>query len=118
MRRRFSAVLTALALVGASQAWAVRTSLWTQDTVDDFLTGDVTGVTVTSDGQVQLGAAWDSVVTGLPEVAQIWCLARDSKGRVYFGTGDNGGIYRWTRGEGARLVWRTGASEITSIERS
>jgi len=115
MRRRFSAVLTALALVGASQAWAVRTSLWTQDTVDDFLTGDVTGVTVTSDGQVQLGAAWDSVVTGLPEVAQIWCLARDSKGQIYFGTGDDGRIYRWSHGRPAQLVWNTGSSEIMSM---
>ncbi|HEY3155904.1 MAG TPA: hypothetical protein VGK76_04630 [Candidatus Eisenbacteria bacterium] len=115
MRRRFSAVLAALALVGASQAWAVRTSLWTQDTVDDFLTGDVTGVTVTSEGQVQLGAAWDSVVTNLPEVAQIWCLARDSKGQIYFGTGDDGRIYRWSRGRSAQLVWNTGSSEIMSM---
>src|SRR5439155_7191465 len=87
MRRRFSVVLTALALFGASHAWAVRTSLWTQDTVDDFLSGDVAGVTVTSEGQVELGAAWDSVVSNLPDVAQIWCLARDSKGQIYFGTG-------------------------------
>ena len=115
MRRRFSTVLTALALVGASQAWAVRTSLWTQDTVDDFLTGDVTGVTVTSEGQVQLGAAWDSVVTNLSEVAQIWCLARDSKGQIYFGTGDDGRIYRWSHGRPAQLVWNTGSSEIMSM---
>ena len=115
MRWRFSAVLAALALVGASQAWAVRTSLWTQDTVDDFLAGDVTGVTVTSDGQVQLGAAWDSVVTSLPEVAQIWCLARDSKGQIYFGTGDDGRIYRWVHGRPAQLVWNTGSSEIMSM---
>ncbi len=102
-------------LLSASQAWAVKTSLWTQDGADDFLTGDVTGVTVTSDGQVMLGAAWDSVVTGLPSVSQIWCLARDSKGRIYFGTGDEGRIYRWSRGSKAQLVWDTGASEIVSM---
>src|SRR5262249_45516335 len=82
---------------------------------DDFLTGDVTGVTVTSDGQVLLGASWDSVVTALPDVAQIWCLAQDSKGRVYLGTGDDGRIYRWTRGSKPQLVWETGASEIVSM---
>jgi two component regulator with propeller domain len=115
MKRRYATALAAMILFAAGEASAVKTSLWTQDSVDDFLTGDVTGVTVTSEGQVLLGAAFDSVVTGLPDVAQIWCLARDSKGRVYFGTGDNGRIYRWTRGGKAQLVWNTGASEIMSM---
>jgi len=115
MKRRHAAAIAALMLLSASPAWAVKTTLWTQDGADDFLTGDVTGVTVTSDGQVMLGAAWDSVVTGLPDVAQIWCLARDSRGRVYFGTGDQGRIYRWSQGSKAQLVWDTGASEIVSL---
>jgi hypothetical protein len=115
MKRRLALAIAAVMLLSASQALAVKTSLWTQDGADDFLTGDVTGVTVTSDGQVLLGAAWDSVVTGLPDVAQIWCLARDSKGRVYFGTGDQGRIYSWSRGSKAQLVWDTGASEIVSL---
>lgn len=113
--RRFGAALAAWALLMSSTAWAVKTTLWTQDDVDDLLTGDVAGVTVTSEGVIQLGASWDSVVTGLPDVAQIWCLARDSKGQVYFGTGDNGRLYRWTRGRPAQLVWETGAAEIMSI---
>jgi len=54
-------------------------------------------------------------VTGLPEVAQIWCLARDSKGQIYFGTGDDGRIYRWSHGRPAQLVWNTGSSEIMSM---
>ena len=115
MKRHHAAAIAALMLLSASPALAVKTSLWTQDGADDFLTGDVTGVTVTSDGQVLLGAAWDSVATGLPDVAQIWCLAHDSKGRVYFGTGDQGRIYRWSRGSKAQLVWDTGASEIVSL---
>src|SRR5258706_13620125 len=115
MKRRCAVAIAALMLLSASQALAVKTSLWTQDGAEDFLTGDVTGVTVTSDGQVLLGAAWDSVVTGLPDVAQIWCLARDSKGRGYFGTGDQGRIYRWSQGSKAQLVWDTGASGVVSV---
>jgi hypothetical protein len=115
MKRRHAAALAAMILFAAGQAFAVKTSLWTQDGVEDFLTGDVTGVTVTSEGQVLLGAAFDSVVTSLPDVAQIWCLARDSKGRVYFGTGDNGRIYRWARGAKPQLIWNTGTSEIMSM---
>ncbi|HZI89635.1 MAG TPA: two-component regulator propeller domain-containing protein, partial [Candidatus Polarisedimenticolia bacterium] len=113
--RTLAAALLAWMLLSAPQAMAVKTSLWTQDGADDFLTGDVTGVTVTSDGQVLLGASWDSVVTGLPDVSQIWCLARDSKGHVWFGTGDQGRIYRWAPGSKPQMVWETGASEIMSI---
>ncbi|HXF59332.1 MAG TPA: Ig-like domain-containing protein [Candidatus Saccharimonadales bacterium] len=115
LKQRFAAILACSLLLCASQAMAVKTSLWTQDGADDFLTGDVTGVTVTSDGQVLLGASWDSVVTGLPDVSQIWCLARDSKGRTYFGTGDQGRIYRWSPGSKPQLVWETGSSEIMSL---
>jgi len=81
----------------------------------EFLYGDVNGVTVTSDAQLVLGATLDSVVTRLSGVDQIWCLARDPKGQIYFGTGDNGRIYRYTKERGAQLLWETGASEITSI---
>jgi hypothetical protein len=100
----------------ASQALAVKTSFWKVDDVRGFLDGEhVNGVTVESDGYLTLGMSWDSVATRLEGVSYIWCVARDSKGRVYFGTGDNGRIYRWTRDRGAALVWETGAAEITSM---
>lgn len=111
--------LVAAALISpwfAPSAHAVNTSFWRLDSAGDFLTGEqVVGVAIDSDGFLTLGPGWDSVATHLPDVAYIWSLARDSKGRVYFGTGDNGGIYRWTRGEGAKLLWKTGASEITAM---
>jgi hypothetical protein len=86
------------------------------DSAGEFLQGEqVVGVAIESDGFLTLGPSWDSVATRLPDVAYIWCVVRDSKGRVYFGTGDNGGVYRWTRGEGARLLWKPGATEITAM---
>ena len=105
------------ALVGhASPAAAVKTSFWRTDDMQGFLQGEhVTGVNLESDGYLTLGSAWDSVVTRLEGVSYIWSVARDSKGRVYFGTGDNGRIYRWTREKGATLLWETGAGEITSL---
>ena len=100
----------------ASDAGAVQTSFWKIDNVDAFLEGEhVAGVAIESDGTVTLGPAWDSVATRLEGVSYVWCAARDSKGRVYFGTGDNGRIYRWTREGGAKLLWETGASEITCM---
>lgn len=114
--RWFAAALLAALSTYAPNAYAVNTSFWRLDSAGDFLQGEqVVGVAIDSDGFLTLGPAWDSVATHLPDVAYIWSVARDSKGRVYFGTGDNGGIYRWTRGEGAKLVWKTGSSEITSL---
>ena len=97
-------------------AAAVKTSFWKITDIQGFLEGEnVAGVSIESDGSLALGPAWDSVVTRLDGVSYIWCAARDSKGRVYFGTGDNGRIYRWTRGQGAALLWETGAAEITCM---
>ena len=117
IRRWLVPVLTgAVLLAHAPGAFAVKTSFWKVDDVRGFLDGEnVNGVTLESDGYLTLGMAWDSVATRLEGVSYIWCVARDSKGRVYFGTGDNGRIYRWTRDGGAKVLWETGASEITSI---
>src|SRR6266850_2148540 len=111
-----AAALLAALVSFAAPAFAVTTSFWRMDSAGEFLQGEqVLGVAIESDAYLTLGPAWDSVASRLPDVAYIWSLARDSKGRVYFGSGDNGGIYRWTRGEGAKLLWKTGATEITSI---
>ncbi|HEX7077562.1 MAG TPA: WD40 repeat domain-containing protein [Candidatus Eisenbacteria bacterium] len=110
-----AAILAALFLAPKA-AFAVDTSFWTMDDVDGFLQGEqITGVAVDSDGHLALGPGWDSIASKLDGVSYIWSLARDSKGRVIFGTGDDGGIYRWERGQGAKLLWKTGSAEITSL---
>jgi len=115
--RWLAPILTAaLTFALAPDALAVKTSFWKVDDVRGFLDGEhINGVTLESDGYLTLGMAWDSVATRLEGASYIWAVARDSKGRVYFGTGDNGRIYRWTRDRGATVLWETGASEITSL---
>ena len=105
----------------APEAEAVKTSFWKIDDIQSFLEGEhVAGVAIESEGYLALGPAWDSVVTRPEGVSYIWCVARDTKGRVYFGTGDNGRIYRWTKDHGSTLLWETGAAEITcmAVDRS
>ena len=112
----FGAVLITGLFAHAPDAAAVKTSFWKVDDIQAFLEGEhVAGVSIESDGYLVLGPAWDSVATHLDGVSYIWCVARDSKGRVYFGTGDNGRIYRWTRDRGATLLWDTGSAEITCM---
>jgi hypothetical protein len=115
------AVLLAGLLGPVPEAGAVKTSYWKSDNIDAFLQGEsVSGVSIESDGYLTLGPAWDSVATRIEGVSYIWCLVRDSKGRVVFGTGDEGGIYRWSRGGKPSLLWATGAPEITcmTVDRS
>ena len=110
----FAAVLAALAAPGP--AGAVDTSYWEIRGVDDLFAGEeAVGVTIDGDGSLTLGAAWDSLATKIEGASYVWAAARDSKGRVWLGTGDEGRIYRWTPGSGLTLVWDTEAAEITSL---
>ncbi len=113
--------MTAATIVAALGAFAlpalaVKTSYWEIHDVEDFFAGEeAVGVTIDSDGTLALGASWDSLATKFEGASYIWAAARDSKGRVWLGTGDEGRLYRWTPGSGLSLVWDTDASEITSI---
>ncbi len=104
-----------LLALAAGPAGAVKTSTWLADDINDFLKGDASSVTIESDGHLRLGVAVDTLVSQVEGVTFIWSLARSRDGAVYFGTGDNGSIYRWTKGGKASLVWNTGAGEITAL---
>jgi hypothetical protein len=112
---RMAGALAAAALLAASPAGAVKTSYWKTEDVNQFLRGDATGVTIDGEGSLRLGLAVDSLVTRLEGVTYIWSLARSSKGTLYFGTGDNGSIYRLVQGGKPEPVWNTGAGEITAL---
>lgn len=106
----------AAVLLASGTAGAVSTAYWQIRDVGDLFAGEeAVGVTIDSDGSLSLGAAWDSLVTKFPGASYIWAAARDSKGRVWLGTGDEGRLYRWAPGSGLTLVWDTDASEITSL---
>jgi hypothetical protein len=107
-------VAAALALT-AGTAFAVKTSTWTTDEVDEFLRGDATSVSIDSAGRLTLGLTADTLVGNLEGVTYIWSLARTSKGTLYFGTGDNGSIYRLPPGGRPAAFWETGAGEITAL---
>jgi len=109
-------LLVTVALAAAGSAHAVGTSYWQINDVDDLFAGEeAVGVTIDSDGALSLGAAWDSLATKIEGASYIWAAARDSKGRVWLGTGDQGRLYRWAPGSGLTLIWDTDATEITSL---
>jgi hypothetical protein len=110
------AILWAAALGVAATAGAVKTSTWSVGDVNEFFAGEeAIGITIDHEGNLSLGAAWDSLATGIEGASYAWSIARDSKGRVYLGTGDEGRLYRWTPGGALTLMWDTDAAEITSL---
>ena len=83
----------ALLLVSGSVAlWATTPASWILSTQREFLTGELTGVSVTSDGKLTLAPAFKPLID--TEEALIHALAADQSGDLYLGTGNNGKIFR------------------------
>ncbi len=79
-----------VALLGASGAlFAVDTKTWQQNSMADFERGDLTGLSVSSDGRLTLAPAVRQLYD--PSVTFLWAVALDSQGRIYAGGGGLGG---------------------------
>lgn len=87
-RATLAAALLALAL----PAGAAQPQFWRIEGARDFLDGDTEGLSVDSEGRTRLAPA--SRVLHDPETPYVWCLARDDKGHVYAGTGNDGKVFK------------------------
>ena len=82
-------------LLGASIR-ATAPARWVISTQEEFLEGELTGVSVTSDGTLVLAPALKPLFDS--EEALIYSLVTDRGGNLYLGTGNNGKIFRISRG--------------------
>jgi hypothetical protein len=73
-------------------AFSVSTSIWEQKTKEDFEAGKPKDVSISSKGEVSLSLKLNAYVE--TEEAYIWCLAEDSQGNIYAGTGNEGRIFK------------------------
>ncbi|MBM3240364.1 hypothetical protein FJZ31_29120 [Candidatus Poribacteria bacterium] len=73
-------------------AFAVSTAIWEQKTKEDFEAGKPKDVSISSKGEVSLSLKLNAYVE--TEEAYIWCLAEDSQGNIYAGTGNEGRIFK------------------------
>ena len=76
-------------------ALGVTTQLWEQQHQKDFESGKPENISVSSKGNLMLAPKLDPFFEDTQEI-YIWCLAEDSKGNIYAGTGNKGKIYRIT----------------------
>ena len=86
------ATLLALGLVPA--AHAVVTEKVTHDTFAEFSAGEFDNVSLTSDGHLELAPAMTNLASVTDPI--IWAAVQDEKGNVFFGTGNQGKVYKLT----------------------
>jgi hypothetical protein len=75
----------------AAGSIAGSTQIWEQKTLEDFEKGESSGISLGAEGKLQLSPPVDLVFeTGDP---YVWALARDSRGRVFVGGGNEGKVH-------------------------
>src|SRR5687767_2522078 len=90
MLRRVVGGLAALCV--ATVASAAQPQFWKIEGARDFLDGDTEGLSVDSEGRVRLAPVAKALHD--PEAPSVWALARDTQGRIYAATGNEGRVFR------------------------
>jgi len=78
----------------ALSSFAVKTSVWKLRSQKDFEKGKPKNVSISSKGEVTLPPTLKKFVE--TEEDYVWCLAEESKGNIFAGTGNNGRIFKIT----------------------
>jgi len=106
-------LLVAIAALPWGMSLAVSTSYWTHNSQNDFQAGEAENASITSRGTVTLSGKVEDI-EGLEEDF-VWCMARDSAGNTYVGTGGNGVIYKVTPGGSASLLVKLSEPNVTAM---
>jgi len=90
--REIAAVLLAAGLMCAGPAGAEHTRNWRQSEYSDFDRGTANGVALRSDGKLTPAPKFSTYAD--PNLAYVWTLATDSKGRLYAAGGSDAQVLR------------------------
>ena len=93
--------MAAVLLLATGAVLASTPVIWKQAGHGDFLKGETRGVSITAKGRLTLSPVLDPVFES--DEPLVWCLASDSAGNLYAGTGNDGRLYR---------IDSTGESEV------
>jgi hypothetical protein len=97
MSQRACVALTLVILLAAAPPLpAAQPQFWRIEGAREFLEGDLEGLTVDSEGRVRLAPAQKALHN--PETPFAWALARDAKGVLFAGTGNDGKVFRLEAG--------------------
>lgn len=108
--RNFLALV--MSVLFAAPASAVAPQFWHVRSAEDFLAGDVEGFAVTSRGELRPGPALKKVATFTDPF--VLSQASSPNGDYYFGTGNDGKVYR-LRGTELKVVYTAPEPEIYAL---
>src|SRR6058998_4152642 len=109
MRIRLALAVSALISVNA---FAVAPQFWRVRTTEDFLAGDVDGFAVTSRGELRPGPALKKLATFNDPF--VLSQATAPNGDRFFGTGNDGKVYR-LRGTELTVLYTAPEQEVYSV---
>lgn len=93
MKKMGISIVSVVMTLSSIFATAVETVIWEQNTYKDFSKGKSQNVSISSKNEITLSQSLTPIGEGISE-PRIWCLAQDSKGNIYAGTGDKGKILK------------------------
>jgi PQQ-like domain len=109
--RRFFVTLVALLVIAANVS-AVAPQFWRVRTADDFLQGEIEGFAVTSRDELRPAPAMRKVATFTDPF--VLSQASAPNGDRFFGTGNDGKIYR-LRGTESKVLWTAPEPEVYAV---
>ena len=105
-------LVAALACAAAVPATAAQPQFWKIEDAREFLDGRTEGLSIDSEARLRLAPATRLVHD--PEAPYVWCLARDPKGRVFLGTGNEGKVFVADAGKGS-VFFDSGELEVHAL---
>lgn len=110
---RFAPAALAATLLAAGSLSAATTTIWELSGYQDFLRGELSGLSLTREGRLIPGPALAPVyATGQP---QIWAVAAAPDGSLYLGTGDRGRLLKVDAAGKGSVVWTADQPEIFAL---
>jgi hypothetical protein len=113
-RLTLGALVVSAASLAASSAEAVGTRTFTLDAIDELKGGDLTGVSVDSNGNVRAGLTLGT--TPIQDASGVWSAVVLPDGTALLGTGNDGKIFKVPSGGGAAtLLATTGQMAVSAM---
>lgn len=102
-----------LVLICPAVGLGTETEFWQVGTFDEFLRGNLQGVSVSQEGAVELAPPAQALFD--PEETLALSLAADKAGNLYIGTGHEGKVFRLDRQGKGKLLFQAPEPEILAL---
>jgi hypothetical protein len=89
------------------------TNTWVQTTYDEFSRGTAKGISIRSDGTLELAPAFKQVYVS--PATFIWAAAADTSGALYLGTGSPARVYRVTPDGKATVIFEPKELQVQAL---